>query len=113
MKKMASVSVSLGIVAVVAFVTLCTRALPFFLFRNHAKIPRFVFYLGEVLPFAIMGMLIVYCLKSTSVFTYPYGMPELIAVVAVVLLHVWKHNTLISVGVGTVLYMLLVQFVFI
>ncbi len=110
---MASIPVSLGIVAVVAFVTLCTRALPFFMFRNHAKIPRFVFYLGEVLPFAIMGMLIVYCLKSTSVLAYPFGLPELIAVTVVVLLHVWKHNTFISVGAGTVLYMMLVQYVFI
>lgn len=110
---MASIPVSLGIVAVVAFVTLCTRALPFVLFRDHAKIPRFVFYLGKVLPFSVMGMLIVYCLKSTSVLAYPFGLPELIAVTAVVLLHVWKHSTFLSVGAGTVLYMLLVQFVFI
>jgi branched-subunit amino acid transport protein AzlD len=110
---MPSVQTSLAIIMVVAFVTLCTRALPFLLFRNTAGIPRFITYLGEVLPYAIMGMLIVYCLKSVSALTYPFGIPELIAVAVVVLVHLWKHNTLFSVGAGTILYMLLVQFVFI
>lgn len=110
---MVSTPVAVGIVAVVALVTFCTRVLPFFLFRNHTDMPRFVLYLGEVLPFAVMGMLIVYCLKSVSVVFYPFGLPELIAVGAVILLHVWKRNTFLSVGAGTVLYMLLVQFVFI
>lgn len=110
---MASTPVSVGIVAAVALVTLCTRALPFFLFRNHAEMPKFVLYLGNVLPFAVMGMLIVYCLKAASVLTYPFGLPELIAVGAVVLLHRWKRNTFLSVGTGTILYMLLVQFIFI
>ena len=110
---MFSTQTSLAIIAVVAFITICTRALPFILFRNTENIPKFVTYLGEVLPFAIMGMLIVYCLKSVSVVAYPFGIPELIAVAVVVLLHLWKHNTLLSVGGGTVLYMLLVQCVFI
>ena len=70
-------------------------------------------YLGKVLPFAIIAMLMVYCLKGTSLLEWPYGLPELIAVAAVVVLHLWKKNTLLSIGVGTVLYMLLVQFVFI
>lgn len=102
----------LGIVAVVAAVTFLTRALPFALFRNPEKVPRFVLFLGDALPFAAMGMLVVYCLKTVSVFCWPCGLPELIAVSAVVLLHRWKHNTFLSVGAGTVLYMLLVQFVF-
>ena len=110
---MLSAPASLGIVAVVALVTFFTRVLPFLLFRNPQKIPRLVIYLGGVLPFAVMGMLIVYCLKSTSVLVYPFGLPELIAAAAVVLLHRWKHNTFLSVGSGTILYMLLVQFVFI
>ena len=110
---MLNAQTSLTVIAVVAFITLCTRALPFLLFRNSANIPHFVTYLGEVLPYAIMGMLIVYCLKSVSVFAYPFGIPELIAVAVVVLLHRWKHNTLFSVGAGTVVYMLLVQLVFI
>lgn len=103
----------LAVIAMVAFITLCTRALPFLLFRNTANIPRFVTYLGGVLPYAIMGMLIVYCLKSVSVLTYPYGIPELVSIAVVVLLHRWKHSTLLSVGTGTVLYMLLVQLVFV
>ncbi len=110
---MVSTPVSIGIIAVVTLVTLCTRALPFVLFRNHAAMPKFVFYLGDVLPFAMMGMLIIYCLKAVSVFNYPFGLPELLAVGTVVLLHIWKRNTFLSVGAGTVIYMLLVQFVFI
>jgi branched-subunit amino acid transport protein AzlD len=103
----------LAVIAVVALITLCTRALPFLLFRDTANIPPFVTFLGKVLPYAIMGMLIVYCLKSVSVLTYPYGIPELVSIAAVVLLHRWKRNTLLSVGAGTVLYMLLVQLVFV
>lgn len=104
---------SVGLVAVMTAVTFCTRALPFALFRKTENIPRFVLFLGEVLPFAAIGMLIVYCLKSVSVLAWPFGLPELIAIAAVVLLHRWKHNTFLSVGAGTVLYMLLVQFVFV
>lgn len=103
----------LAVIAVVALITLCTRALPFLLFRDTANIPQFITFLGKVLPYAIMGMLIVYCLKFVSIITYPYGIPELVSITVVVLLHLWKHKTLLSVGGGTVLYMLLVQFVFI
>ena len=110
---MLSTSVSLSVVFVVAAVTFLTRALPFAVFRNTEKVPYFVRYLGDVLPFAAMGMLVIYCLKSVSVLAWPFGVPELIAVAAVVLLHRWKHNTFLSVGAGTVLYMLLVQFVFV
>lgn len=75
--------------------------------------PGYVRYLGKVLPFAIIAMLVVYCLKGTNLLAWPYGLPELIAVAAVVALHVWKKNTLLSIGAGTVLYMVLVQFVFV
>lgn len=105
--------VSLGIVAVVAFTTFVTRALPFWLFRNHANIPRPVDYLRGVLPFSMMGLLVVYCLKTVNITAFPFGLPELIAVCAVVFLHRWKHSTFLSVGLGTILYMLLVQFVFV
>ncbi len=70
-------------------------------------------YLGRVLPPAVMGMLVVYCLRGIDVLHMPYGLPELIAVAAVILLHVWKRNNLLSIGAGTVLYMFLVQVVFI
>ena len=98
---------------VIAFVALVTFLLPFVLFPEGKETPPYVKYLGKVLPFAIIAMLMVYCLKGTSLLEWPYGLPELIAVAAVVVLHLWKKNTLLSIGVGTVLYMLLVQFVFI
>ena len=69
-------------------------------------------YIGMVLPPAVIGMLVVYCLRSTQLFAYPYGIPELIACLAVIGLHAWKRNVLLSVGAGTVLYMALVQMVF-
>ena len=65
-----------------------------------------------MLPYAIMGMLVVYCLKDTTVLSWPYGIPELISCVVVVLLHVWRKNTLLSIGVGTACYMVLIQLVF-
>lgn len=110
---MVSAPVSLGIVAVVAAITFLTRALPFFLFRRAERVPRFVLFLGATLPFSAMGMLVVYCLKSVSVQSWPFGLPEAIAVALVVLLHKWKHSTFLSVGLGTVCYMVLVQLVFV
>mgnify|MGYP000312818654 CR=1 FL=1 len=103
---------SLLIILVVAAVTLVTRALPFLLFRNPERTPRAVVYLGKVLPPATMAMLVVYCLKGVSVTAWPFGLPELIAVAAVVLLHLWKRNNLLSICGGTVLYMVLIQVVF-
>lgn len=98
---------------VIAAVTFVLRALPFMLFRGNKPVPPFISYLGKVLPFAVIGMLVVYCLKDVSFVSGTYGLPELIAIVVIVILHKWKHNLLLSVGGGTVLYMLLVQFVFI
>lgn len=104
---------SLVTIFVIAGVTFLIRAFPFLIFRSHKPIPKFVSYLGKVLPFAVIGMLVVYCLRGTSVFAYPYGIPEALAIVAIVLVHKWKHNMLLSIGGGTVLYMLLVQLVFV
>lgn len=101
---------SLLLIAVMAGITILIRFLPFLLFRKHTPAP--ILYLGTVLPYAIMGMLVVYCLKNVSFVSGSHGIPEVIAVGAVVLLHKWKHNTLISIPVGTVIYMLLVQVVF-
>ena len=89
------------------------RFLPFFVFGSGKETPKFITYLGKYLPYAIMGMLVVYCLKGISFVTAPHGLPELIAVAAVVLLHLWKRNTLLSIGGGTVLYMILIQVVFV
>ena len=100
------------LVAVVALVTILLRFLPFFIFGDGRETPKFVLYLGKYLPYSIMAMLVVYCLKGVSVTAAPYGLPELLAVAAVVLLHLWKRNTLISIGGGTVFYMILIQAVF-
>ena len=101
---------SLLIVLVAAAVTFLIRVLPFILFRGSTPAP--VVYLSNVLPYAIMGMLVVYCLKSAPVLESPHGLPELISVALIVVLHKWKHNTLLSIVSGTVAYMLLTQMVF-
>lgn len=104
---------SLLIVAVMAVFTALTRFLPFLAFPEGRKRPRVITYLGTVLPYALIGMLVVYCFKSVSVFAYPYCIPELLAVVLVTVLHIWKRNTLISVFGGVIFYMVLVQCVFV
>ena len=101
------------LIAVVAIVTIMLRVLPFLIFGGNKKTPVIIQYLGKVLSFAIMGMLVVYCLKNVSFVTMPFGIPEIIASLAVVFLHLWKRNTLLSVGGGTVIYMILVQMVFV
>ncbi len=99
-------------VAVIALTTLLLRGLPFLLFGGKRKTPAFITYLSKVLPYAIMGMLVVYCLRNTDFVAAPHGLPEVIACTAVAMLHLWKRNTLLSIALGTVLYMFLVQAVF-
>ena len=99
-------------IAVCAVVTAALRFLPFVIFGENRKTPAIISYLGQVLPFAIMGMLVVYCLKDVTVTAAPFGIPEAIGCAVVAGLHIWKRNTLLSIGTGTVCYMLLVQFVF-
>ena len=103
---------SLILIAVIAVCTFLTRALPFLLFPGSRPTPAFIRYLGEVLPFAMIAMLVVYCLKEVQLTQYPYGIPECIAVLFVALVHKWRHNLLLSIGGGTVLYMVLVQCIF-
>lgn len=91
---------------------LMARFLPFLLFSRKEKIPRIMLYLGSVLPHSAMTMLLVYCLKDVSLLTDPNGLPELIAVLFTVALHLWRKNVLLSIASGTVLYMALVQKVF-
>lgn len=107
-----SAGISFFIILAVALTTFATRVTPFLLFPKGKKIPDTVQYLGKVLTPAIIGMLVVYCLKNTAVMTVPHGIPEALAVLTVVILHVWKRNNLLSIGGGTVLYMFLVQAVF-
>ena len=99
-------------IGVSAAVTIALRFLPFIIFSGKKETPKVISYLSKYLPCAIMAMLVVYCLKSVNVLAAPFGLPELIGVLAVVLLHVWRRNTLISIAGGTVLYMLLIQLVF-
>lgn len=93
--------------------TMAMRFLPFLVFRQDKPTPKYIQYLGKVLPGAIFGMLIVYCLRSVSVTEYSWGLPELIAGAATVGIHLWKRSMLLSIAAGTVIYMLLVQFVFV
>ena len=103
---------AVAMIIVMAVITFALRVLPFLLFSGKAKTPPYISYLGQVLPYAIIGMLVVYCLKDVSLLSAPFGLPELIAGVAIVLLHVWKRSTLLSIGGGTVFYMFLVQVIF-
>ena len=99
-------------IAVIVLGTMLTRFLPFLLFPAGKPTPKAVHYLGSVLPGAVFGLLVVYCLKNVSLFTGSHGLPELISIALVVLLHLWKRQMLLSIAGGTACYMLLVQFVF-
>ena len=99
-----------ALVAVMALVTMLTRFLPFLVFRKVT--PPYITYLGKVLPPAIIGMLVIYCLKDISLIQAPHGLPELIAAGCVVGLQAWKRNSLVSILAGTLIYMALVQLVF-
>mgnify|MGYP000327951860 CR=1 FL=1 len=104
---------SLCIILLVAAATILTRFLPFILFPQGKKHPRIIDQLSPLLPPAMMGLLVVYCLRSISWLSVPHGAPELIAIAAVAGLHLWKRNVLLSIAGGTVLYMVLVQAVFV
>ncbi|MBQ8836139.1 MAG: AzlD domain-containing protein [Clostridia bacterium] len=102
---------SVLLIAVISLVTMAIRFLPFLIFGNR-ETPKFITYLGKVLPYAVMGMLVIYCMRNISFTASPHGIPELVSVALVVVLHLWKRNTLLSIIGGTVCYMLLVQLVF-
>lgn len=101
-----------AVFAVIVLVTMLTRFLPFLILSGKKEIPAVVSYLGKVLPYAVMAMLVVYCLRGLDFSTPGKYLPELLCTALVAGLHVWKRNTLLSIGVGTVAYMLLVQLVF-
>ncbi len=103
---------TLAMIAVAALCTFATRVAPFLLFNGKKPIPSMIRYLGEMLPPAVMALLIVYCVKNVNWLAAPHGAPELLCIAVVALLHVWKRNNLLSIGVGTVLYMFLIQSVF-
>ncbi|MCL1878073.1 MAG: AzlD domain-containing protein [Defluviitaleaceae bacterium] len=103
---------ALAIIAVLAIGTAITRFLPFILFPTAESAPRFVHYLGKMLPTAAISLLVIYSFRDIELTAAPHGLPEVISVAAVAGLHIWRKNTLLSIGVGTALYMLLVQFIF-
>lgn len=100
------------LVAVITLVTLALRFAPFLLFPGGKKIPAPLLYLSRILPSAVMGMLIIYCLKNAAHLTWPFALPELSSIFVVATLQKLRHNTLLSILAGTALYMLLVQTIF-
>ena len=92
--------------------TMSMRFLPFLIFPAGKPTPKYIQYLGKVLPGAVFGMLVVYCLKNVSVTSFPFGIPELIGIAVTAALHLWKKQMILSMGAGTIVYMLLVQLVF-
>lgn len=99
-------------IALCALGTMATRFLPFLLFSSRRPTPRYIQYLGRVLPGAIFGMLVIYCLRNVDLMAGSHGLPETIAIAVVAALHLWKGQMLLSIAGGTICYMLLVQLIF-
>lgn len=107
---------SLQIILMITAVTLgtmITRFLPFLVFSGKKPVPKYVEYLGKALTGAALGLLVVYGFKNVNVLTGSHGIPELIALVVITVLHIWKRNMLLSIAAGTAVYMLLINFVFV
>lgn len=100
-------------IAAVALGTMLTRFLPFLVFSGKKPVPKYVEYLGKALTGAALGLLVVYGFKNVNVLTGSHGIPELIALVVITALHIWKRNMLLSIAAGTAVYMLLINFVFV
>lgn len=96
------------VICIMAVITFLLRGMSFVLF-NQGKTPKYISFLGKYLPFSIIGMLVIYCLKNVSLVKSPYGIPEIAAVALVAGLHLWKRNTLLSILIGTISYMLLLR----
>ena len=99
-------------VLVIILATVIMRFLPFILFPDNKPTPKFIHYLGKVLPAAVFGLLMIYALKNVSIFQGSHGIPELIGIVVTSAVHLWKKQMLLSISAGTICYMLLIQFVF-
>lgn len=107
-----SVTQQITMIAMVVLGTMLTRFVPFLVFPSGKPTPKYIQYLGKVLPSAVFGLLVIYCLKDVRLLSGSHGIPEFIGVSTVVLLHFWKKNMFLSIAGGTVIYMLLVQMVF-
>lgn len=99
-------------IGMAALGTLLTRFLPFLLFPAGKPVPKYIQYLGKVLPLAVFGLLVIYCLRNVSILTGSHGIPELVSIIFVIILHLWRRQMLVSIAGGTFCYMLLVQLVF-
>lgn len=99
-------------IALIALTTVALRFLPFWLFPPSKEPPALVTYLGKVLPRAAIALLVVYAVKDVSLTNAPHGLPELLATVVVIAIHVAKRNSLLSIASGTLVYMFLVQVIF-
>lgn len=100
---------TLAMIFAIAAGTILTRFLPFWLFPDNRRVPRVVLFLGEALPPAMMGLLLVYCLKGTDVLGPTHAVPEVVALVLIYFLHRWKHNPLLSIAGGTAVYVALLR----
>ncbi|NLP48790.1 MAG: branched-chain amino acid transporter AzlD [Clostridiales bacterium] len=103
---------TVAVLSIIALITLATRALPFLVFGSRGEISQKILYIGRVLPLAVIAVLVVYCLRSLNLFTYPFGLPELISMGLIVILHLWKNSTILSVLGGTACYMILIRTLF-
>lgn len=99
------------VIAIMSIITILIRFLPFIIFDHGKKLPKWISYLGKVLPPAVMSMLLVYCLRNIKFVEGNHGLPELLCVGIAILLHSWKRNTLLSIGVSTILYMILIRII--
>ena len=99
---------ALAIIAILSVGTAITRFLPFIFFPNAEAMPRYIHYLGKMLPTAAISLLVVYCLRYVEIMVAPHGLPEAVSIAVVAGLHIWKNNTLLSIAVGTVVYMVIV-----
>lgn len=108
-----NIAYSAAIIAVVSLCTVLLRAFPFLVFGGKKETPKTVQYLGDVLPASIMAVLVVYCLRGIDFMQVSHWLPEILASLLVAGLHIWKKNILLSIGFGTVFYMVLVQAVFV
>ena len=97
---------------IIAVATLIIRFLPFIIIRNSIAERRYIKFLGDMMPYSMIALLVIYCLKDVNLIKYPYGIPELISIAIIIVLHIFKRNVLISIGAGTIIYMFLVQAIF-
>lgn len=100
---------ALYIILAMGIATFATRIVPVLLFGRGSKVPDYVMYLGKVVPYTAMGLLIVYCLKDVQLIESPHALPEIAAMAVVVLSYLWKRNSILSVVIGTALYMAMIQ----